>query len=532
MASVKLREELDCSVCLHIYTDPVMLSCGHNFCRVCMENVLDTQEGSGVYTCPECRAEFQERPALQRNRMLCNIAELFLCVEPEPERDALYCTYCDLAIPALKRCVHCEVSLCASHLKAHNKAAEHILTEPTHSQQNRTCSSHRKILEYYCLEDETCICVSCCLAGQHKGHKVEVLDKAAEKKKERLRKDLVDLTSQRQKIDKRLLSLQVHRREAQDKAVYITERTTDLFRDIKEELETLEKQVMTEISREKEQVFTYISDMIQHLQTNSDELAEKMRHTEKLCNTDDPLIVLQAGDFDSAHPYDRETLSNEFRGSGDDDMLCEQVNLDETSVSIRLERGLQNLADILPVLKAKRGIFMQEASDLLLDINTCPTDGVWSNDLNVLTYCRNHRKGQEDTDPQVIYQVFSNRSFVSGQHYWEVETSKSGNWRIGVRYPRGDVDMAWDCIGSDNRSWCLWKWDVFTSVKHNAKQDRVYLDPFTHKYGIYLDYEAGRLSFYQLSLPIKHLHTFTATFTEPLHAAFLVYMGGWVRIVS
>ncbi|CAH2307809.1 tyrosine- phosphatase non-receptor type substrate 1-like [Pelobates cultripes] len=114
------------------------------------------------------------------------------------------------------------------------------------------------------------------------------------------------------------------------------------------------------------------------------------------------------------------------------------------------------------------------------------------------------------------------RSFSSGQHYWEVETSKSGNWRIGVSYSTGKMRGVHDLIGSDNKSWCLWKWDSFSSVKHNQKQSYVYLDPFVHRYGIYLDYEAGRLSFYQLCDPIQHLHTFTATFTKPLHAAFFV----------
>ncbi|CAI9623681.1 unnamed protein product, partial [Staurois parvus] len=131
MASANLRAELECPICLNIYTDPVMLGCGHNYCRGCIDRVLDTQEGSGGYSCPECREKFQERPALQKNRKLRNIVENFLSTQPEPEESGVFCTYCIHApVPAVKSCLHCEASLCINHLKVHSKSPEHILSDP------------------------------------------------------------------------------------------------------------------------------------------------------------------------------------------------------------------------------------------------------------------------------------------------------------------------------------------------------------------------------------------------------------------
>ncbi|XP_075071526.1 E3 ubiquitin-protein ligase TRIM8-like [Mixophyes fleayi] len=198
MASADLRDELNCSICLSIYTDPVTLRCGHNFCRVCIDCVLDTQEWSGVYSCPDCRAESQERPALQKNITLCNIAERFLSTEPEQEETGISCTYCiHSPVPAVKSCLMCEASLCVNHLRVHSKAAEHVITEPNNSLRTRKCSIHMKILEYYCTEDAACICVTCCLAGEHVGHKVEQLHEASKKKKEILRNILEKLLSKR-----------------------------------------------------------------------------------------------------------------------------------------------------------------------------------------------------------------------------------------------------------------------------------------------------------------------------------------------
>uniref|UniRef100_A0A8C5MV77 Uncharacterized protein n=1 Tax=Leptobrachium leishanense TaxID=445787 RepID=A0A8C5MV77_9ANUR len=188
MASADSRDELTCSICLNIYTDPVSLTCGHKFCRLCIGDVLDTQ-GARRHSCPECRNDVP-------------------------------CTYCDLP----------------------------------------------KVLEYYCCEDTTCICVSCSLTGEHRGHQVETLNEASEKKKEKLRNILEKLTSEREEAEKSVLSLKELERQVQGKAAGVTEQITALIRDIREQLEALEKQVLSEISRQEEQVSLRVSDLIQNLE--------------------------------------------------------------------------------------------------------------------------------------------------------------------------------------------------------------------------------------------------------------------------
>ena len=46
----KVRSELQCLVCYMLYLDPITTSCGHTFCRKCLERVLDYS-----YSCPLCR---------------------------------------------------------------------------------------------------------------------------------------------------------------------------------------------------------------------------------------------------------------------------------------------------------------------------------------------------------------------------------------------------------------------------------------------------------------------------------------------
>ena len=52
----KLEDQLNCVICLDIYTDPKLLQCFHVFCRQCLVKlVVRDQQGQLVLTCPTCR---------------------------------------------------------------------------------------------------------------------------------------------------------------------------------------------------------------------------------------------------------------------------------------------------------------------------------------------------------------------------------------------------------------------------------------------------------------------------------------------
>ncbi|KAM3926631.1 E3 ubiquitin/ISG15 ligase TRIM25-like [Leptodactylus fuscus] len=344
MASSALRAELDCSICLTVYTDPVTLRCGHNFCRDCIDRVLNTQDESGVYSCPECRVEYPERPVLQRNITLRNVVEHILSTERHQEEiTGICCTYCiHSPVPAVKTCLTCEASLCDGHLKAHIKAGEHILTEPTMSLEKRKCSVHKKVLEYYCTEDATCICVSCSLAGEHRGHRVEMLDEVSEKKKKTLRNVLQKLTTKREETEERVQSLEERRRKAQEKASGEAERVTALFIDIRRRLDDLEKKVLSEISRQEKEKSLSLSDVIQKLEIKKAELSMKMRHIEELCNMTDPLTVLQEPDTGD--------LCDPEEGGGDEDTGGhdrQRQDVDIGYISDTIHTGLLHIVDTI-----------------------------------------------------------------------------------------------------------------------------------------------------------------------------------------
>jgi len=51
----KLEEQLKCSICLDIYTDPKLLQCFHIYCQQCLVPLDLSQQGQLGLTCPACR---------------------------------------------------------------------------------------------------------------------------------------------------------------------------------------------------------------------------------------------------------------------------------------------------------------------------------------------------------------------------------------------------------------------------------------------------------------------------------------------
>uniref|UniRef100_A0A8C5Q1X9 Uncharacterized protein n=1 Tax=Leptobrachium leishanense TaxID=445787 RepID=A0A8C5Q1X9_9ANUR len=529
MASAGLRAELTCSICLNIYTDPVTLPCEHSFCRTCIGKALDMQEVSGAYRCPECRAKFHERLTLEKNRKLSNIVENIRSTHSEQVAVGIFCTYCiNSPVPAAKTCLLCEASLCENHVRVHSKSAEHVLSEPTTSLENRKCSVHKEILRYYCCEDAACICVSCSLAGEHRGHQVETLNEASEKKNKKLRSILKKLTSQRAETENRVQNLHKLKRQVQEKSAGLTERVTYLIRDIREQLEALEKRVLREISRQEEQVSLRVSYLIRQLEIKKEELSRKMGDIEELCDMMDPVTVLQGRESDRADYCGGDNEDREVNG-----MIYDRGDLDVGLVSKTLHSGLAKIwSDMKSRCHVPEELLLGDnvVSDMLMDVNTASNKVIVSDDLKTV-YWTNKDQKRPKTSLRFKYpQVLSSRRFSSGRHYWEVEVSEAGSWLIGAAYPstyRKESNVSW--AGNNDKSWSLVKYLGKYSFNHDDEATCNEFSPTCQGFRIFLDYEAGRLSFYELCDPIRHLHTFTATFTEPLHAVFGV---GYYHLMS
>ncbi|XP_040204017.1 putative tripartite motif-containing protein 75 [Rana temporaria] len=526
MAFSDARKELDCSICLNIYTNPVTLRCGHNFCRDCIESVLDTQEGSGVYRCPECRGGSQERPELSRNITLCHIVESFRSPEPEKKGEKMsqiFCTQCiHSPVPAVKSCLHCEASLCDDHLRIHSKSHQHVLSDLTTPQKNRKCSIHEKILEYYCTEDSACLCGSCRLHGDHREHQVEALEEASKKRKENLTNALQELLKKKKELEESVEILQKYKRKVQDSADGVTKKVTTIFRDIRRQLDILERRVLNKISCQNENISFPASALIQDLEIKKDDLSRKMHHIEEICNMTDPLTFLQESDTgdlcdtEDGDEEDKKRCNKLLHGGGD---------VAVTEILPLLHTGLYDI-----ITGVNKGINIPEPAQITLDEDTAHNNLYLLDDgKTARRITRNLNRPATPKRFTISPQVLSSQSFSSGRHYWDVDVSGSSQWRVGMCFPSIDKGQHYADLGNNPVSWCLERNANQLLVKHGYNSATPLAgNASVTTVRINLNYEAGQISFYELVFPIRHLHTFTGiftafTFTEPMHAA--LYLG-------
>ncbi|XP_046899542.1 E3 ubiquitin/ISG15 ligase TRIM25 [Hypomesus transpacificus] len=118
-----------------------------------------------------------------------------------------------------------------------------------------------------------------------------------------------------------------------------------------------------------------------------------------------------------------------------------------------------------------------------------------------------------------ISQCMAEQEFSQGCHYWDVDTSESVGWAVGVAYPgMGRQEQ----LGRTPGSWCV-EWSTSRlSYWHNNVED-----PLKHGrhdlVRVVLDMSNGTLSFYGLSAVHTLLHCVQEGFSEPVRPVFWLF---------
>nr|XP_054588487.1 protein NLRC3 [Nothobranchius furzeri] len=165
--------------------------------------------------------------------------------------------------------------------------------------------------------------------------------------------------------------------------------------------------------------------------------------------------------------------------------------------------------------------------ELTLDLRTANENLQVSQNLKYAIVMKEKQSYPDQPERFVKWKQLLCGDGFTGRCYWEVKWK--GSVRIGVTYKtikrKGKGDNI--CIGKNDHSWSLFcTQQGFTAWHKNTALDvEMPQNTDSNRIAVYLDWSAGTLSFYCLpklvsSIQKIHLHTFQATFTEPLYPVF------------
>ncbi|XP_067282634.1 E3 ubiquitin-protein ligase TRIM39-like [Pseudorasbora parva] len=497
-SSGRLTKDIQCSICLDVFTNPVTTSCGHNFCKTCLNKCWDNSQ---TCSCPYCKEKFEHRPDLKINTTLRELVVYYKNKSPEKKPEVM-CDVCeDRKLKALKSCLVCQSSYCETHLEPHLRVAglqKHKLINPVRNLEDYICQKHERPLELFCKDDQMCVCLSC-TEGEHKNHNTVPLEEMIQDTQHMIQDRI-------KKIQDIKHSAEIRKRNSEKEKAARVELFTDLIRSIERcQTELLEMMEEKQKALEKQE-----EELIEELEQEITEL--KMRNTEleQLSHTEDHLHLLQI--------YSSLCSSRNTRNWSEI-----SVKTDESLETLR--RALTQLQDTLLKKFTQTDLkrMQQYAVDVTLDPDTAHPYLILSDDGKQVRHGDILQKVPYKPERfDRFLNVLGKEGFSSGRFYFEVQVKGKTDWTLGVAREsvnRKDVIQLspnngyWTvALRNGNEYGAFAGPDVFLSLR--VKPQRV---------GVFVDYEEGLVSFYDVESS-SHIYSFTAqSFTEKLYPYFSPY---------
>ncbi|XP_078271763.1 zinc-binding protein A33-like [Rhinoraja longicauda] len=238
-----LSEDTTCPICLDFFTDPVILECGHNFCRSCITQSWDREERN---SCPECREEIADR-SLRVNRALASITE--------------------------------------------KARALSLNTEGKESKLH--CEEHQEELKLFCETDKKLVCMICVDAREHREHRFMSIQQAVESYQEQIKTSLEILTKNKSAVEEMELQQKEKisgvREQSQKLLTYIT----SVFAELRQILNEKERLFLKDLREDEERVLNPMENNLRAIQEEINSIQEKLLKLQERMNQTDSLIFLK-----------------------------------------------------------------------------------------------------------------------------------------------------------------------------------------------------------------------------------------------
>ncbi|XP_047445333.1 uncharacterized protein LOC125010611 [Mugil cephalus] len=233
MAS-RLEEDLCCPVCQEVFRDPVLLSCSHSFCKVCLKNWWRQNPS---HQCPVCkRRASRDEPPL--NLVLRNLCESFLQERDQRSPEAL-------------------------------------------------CSLHSEKLRLFCLDHQQPVCLVCRDSRKHSNHRFSPIDEAAQQHKKNLEETLEPLKKKLKVCEEVKVKFDATEKHIKVQARHTERQIKEQFKKLHQFLAEEEEARMAALREEEEQKSQMMKEKMEALSREIAALSDTVRATEEELRAED-----------------------------------------------------------------------------------------------------------------------------------------------------------------------------------------------------------------------------------------------------
>ncbi|XP_067829869.1 LOW QUALITY PROTEIN: uncharacterized protein [Heptranchias perlo] len=413
------------------------------------------------------------------------------------------------------------------------------------------CQEHDEKHKLFCEDDQTAICLVCQLSEGHKPHGQtltggfqRVQDTDANKVlpflaqvlfffcvvvllkhdcsflKEKLQESLTTLHQDLERIGQTQATEQNKVKDLKGKAGTFRVRIESEFAKMHQILHNEEKSLKAKLSKKEKGILMKLEKNIKELSEQSASLEGRMAEVQSklaLQREEAPVLLKDVKGFiDSAN----RTL--EIPATVAVDLRLPEV-----------EGALQHI-----VWRRMRRELQPVLASLTLNPNTAHPRLTLSGSLTGIQIADNVQNLPNTPERFSNHRcVLASQGFTSGTHYWEVGVQRNTNWTVGVA--RSSIDRkSLQSLKPGNGYWVITRenrfLNVFTLFKSlmgsvTANPEYLELTESCDKIGVYLDYENGRVSFYNAD-DMCQIYTYPDQFNEKLYPIF--FPGRQMKLLS
>ncbi|XP_055522259.1 zinc-binding protein A33-like isoform X2 [Leucoraja erinacea] len=245
-STLSLEDELNCPLCLELYSDPVILDCGHDFCREC---IVKKWEDEAEAQCPECGQTFPEK-TFKANRALGKLV----------------------------------------------KKSRNISLNLKVKGNRPYCLDHEEELKLFCETDKKLICVMCLDrrdGRSHKAHNFMLINEAVEIYKEKMKGNHTSFKQKKNYFQEFEEKQEEKISEIKEQSNRLQNHITNEFTKMRDILDEKQKGLFNDLMSQESDVLLKMEMNLRRIQDNLSLTQQMLQNVEKRLEYQDVYMLLK-----------------------------------------------------------------------------------------------------------------------------------------------------------------------------------------------------------------------------------------------